>query len=114
MKFGFKSAITILCLGVCFAFTTTNDGLNATYGVSSNDPSAIELDLNSDFTFTYQDHSLKDDKVDVQGTYTLENNRVQLVSDQGRTDFHNNWKIVEDGQAAKSRKGLSFYTLRRK
>ncbi len=115
MKFNIKTALAIAFLGTCFAFTsTTNDGLDVTYGVSSSDPVAIELDLNSDFTFTYHDHSLKDNKVNVSGTYTLENNRVRLVADQGQPDFHDNWKIVEDGQAAKSRKGLTFYTLRKK
>ncbi|MEX1001425.1 MAG: hypothetical protein WDZ35_04855 [Crocinitomicaceae bacterium] len=110
-----KLTLTVLTISICFAFTSkNNDGLSVTYGVCKEDPFQIELKLNSDYTFTYQDFSIRSQKIKVQGTYQIKNNKVQLMTKDSQIEFHDKWKIVDDGTTAKSRKGLTFYTLRKK
>lgn len=115
MKSILKLSLALLTITICFAFASkNNDGINATFGVSPEDPSQIELQLNKDYTFHYQDFSSPSEKLEVQGTYQIENNKIQLLSKSEEVDFHDLWKIVDNGSAAKSRKGLTFYTLRKK
>lgn len=115
MKSIIKFSLALITITICFAFASTkNDGINATFGVSENDPSQIELQLNKDYTFRYQDFSIPSEKIEVKGTYLIENNKIQLISKSEEVGFHDQWKIVDNGAAAKSRKGLSFYTLRKK
>lgn len=115
MKSIIKFSLVLLTITICFAFASkNNDGINATFGVSAEDPSQIELKLNKDYTFFYQDFSIPSEKIEVQGTYQIEKNKIQLMSESEEVDFHDQWKIVENGEAAKSRKGLTFYTLRKK
>ncbi len=49
-----------------------------TYSVSVNDPSQIELTINSDQTFYYQDFSISDKKIIAKGKWTLKGNKVVL------------------------------------
>lgn len=115
MKSTTKFLFALLTITICYAFTTTkNDGLSATYGVSSKDPSQIELRLNNDYTFAYQDFSIPSQQIEVEGTYQMKNNKIQLMPKNEQVEFHDTWKIVDDGAVAKSRKGLAFYTLRKK
>lgn len=88
-------------------------GLEVTYGVSAYDPSAITLTLHEDFTFEYQDLSDREAEVRVQGSYTLKKNQVLLEATDKEISFHKTWKISEDGVVARSRKGLTFYTLQK-
>lgn len=113
MKSTTKLLLALLTLTFCYAFTTTkNDGLNATYGVSDGDPSQIELRLNEDYTFSYQDFSIPSQQIKVEGTYQMKNNKIQLIPKNEQVEFHHTWKILDDGAVAKSRKGLAFYTLK--
>lgn len=114
-----KSLITFFLAAVTFsifaAFTSPlTDGLNVTYGVSEDNQSQIELRLNKDFTFTYQDLSNSSMKIVVEGTYRIKDKKVLLSANNNEVKFHDKWKITNDGDAAKSRKGLAFYTLRKK
>lgn len=106
--------MTVLWFALSGFTNNTNIGLSATYGVCNDDPSHIELKLSDDYTFTYQDHSRKDLKLNINGTYTKRKNEILLTSSKGITHFHNRWKISKNGQKAKSRKGLSYYTLIKK
>ncbi len=109
-----RTLIALLALTLSFAFSNpANDGLDVVYGVSNSDPSQIKLTLKPDFTFEYQDFSVAENKINVHGTYLVKNNKVQLLSNKGEGKFHSNWRITEKGTAAKSRKGLTFYTLRK-
>ena len=104
-----------LLLTVGYGFTgKENTALEAVYGVANGDPSRIELSLRKDFTFTYQDYSEPLHGVNVQGTYTVKNTTVLLLSDDGQPEFHTKWKLSDSGMTASSRKGLTFYTLRKK
>ena len=115
MKTIIKLSLNVLIICICSAFTSIeNNGLNVTYGVSESNPAQIELKLNDDYTFTYQDLSISLQEIKVSGTYQIKNNTVHLISREENIKFHDKWKISKDNKTAKSRKGLLFYTLRLK
>ncbi len=95
---------------ISFAFANPNTALKATYGVSLNDPSQIKLQLNNDFSFTYQDYSNVDKPIDVEGTYKIDGKLIMLNS-TSNSSYHNKWKITNDGCRIQSRKGILFYSL---
>ena len=104
-----------LLLTAGYGFTDKgNTALEAVYGVAEGDPSRIELSLHKDFTFTYQDHSEPQRGVEVHGTYQVKNATVLLLPDDGQPKFHSKWKLSDGDMTASSRKGLTFYTLRKK
>ena len=115
-----KSSLpTLLVLSVLMLWSTAftlpeNVGLEATYGVSESNPAHIELQLHSDFSFTYQDLSNAENPTEVRGTYQLKNNKVVLAATDSEIRFHDHWKITDSGMAAKSRKGMTFYRLCKK
>lgn len=88
-----------------------SNGCIGTYGVSASDPSQIKLTINSDKTFNYQDFSIPDEKIVVNGNWTLKGKKVFLMNENSKVKFHNVWTILENGQVAKSHKGLTFYRL---
>ena len=103
------------CLITLQSFTTSFDSnLIGTYGVSKNDPSKIQLVLSENNTFTYQDFSNPNKKINVSGTWTIKRNHVVLTATNSETAFHNKWKIDSTGKVATSRKGLTFYSLAKK
>lgn len=79
------------------------------YGVSKDDPSQIELVINSDHSFTYKDYSNPSKPINVKGNWSDKENSVVLEATDARSAFHKKWKI--SGNVAKSRKGLTFYRL---
>lgn len=109
-----KIFLAILFLTLTVAFTVKpNSGFIGIYGVSENDPSQIKLTVNSDNTFSFQDFSNPDAKIDVNGKWELKKNTIWLISDSSNTSFHNKWRFTKSGQVAKSRKGMTFYSLLR-
>lgn len=97
---------------VLYSFTNKHtNGFIGTYGVSDSDPSEIKLTINPDHTFYYQDFSNSTNKIKMNGTWTLKKKKLILNSTTSGTKFHNVWTIDENGQVAKSRKGLTFYRL---
>ena len=84
-----------------------------TYGVCESDPSHIELKLNANHTFHYRDLSNPKSGIQVSGTWMQIGNKVVLQSPSSGKGFHRVWRFTEQGQTAKSRKGLCFYTLKR-
>jgi hypothetical protein len=86
-------------------------GFIGTYGVSTNDPSHIELTLNTNHTFSYQDFSVPSKKINVTGSWELKGKYVILENAGHKVSFHNRWKFDENGIVAKSRKGFTFYAL---
>ena len=107
-----KTLVGLAGVILLLAFTDKNPQVFiGTYGVSAKDPSQISLTLNSDKTFYYQDFSNPAQKIAVNGNWTLRGKNLVLASSKGDTNFHNVWTFVENGQIAKSRKGLSFYRL---
>ncbi len=102
--------MTIILLS---SFTTKNaNDFIGTYGVSASDPAQITLTIHADHTFSYQDFSTPDQKITVKGNWTLKGQKVILQdTNSADTKFYNVWSFVENGQVAKSRRGLSFYRL---
>jgi hypothetical protein len=107
-----KILVTVMTIIVMSSFTNKNPGdFFGTYGVSASDPAHIILTMNADHTFYYQDYSAPGKKIDVKGNWTMRGQRVILQNDHSGVKFHDVWSFDENGQVAKSRKGLSFYRL---
>ncbi|MFY0643646.1 MAG: hypothetical protein JXR19_04200 [Bacteroidia bacterium] len=112
-----KTIRTTLSIGVLlalFSFTFVSipiDKVVGVYGVSDADPSHLELNIKQDYTFSYKDFSDPERAIDVKGTWVLKHRTVILSADNNQYPFHYKWKIVKDGLAAKSRKGMAFYRL---
>ena len=101
--------MTIIALS---SFTNNNPGeFIGTFGASSSDLAQIKLTINADHTFTYQDFSSPENKIDVKGNWTLKGQKVILQDNSTDVKFHDEWSFDDNGQVAKSRKGLSFYRL---
>lgn len=115
MKNLIKVSFLVVLITVSYAFTEKSDSeFIGVYGVSADDPSQIQLVLNDDHSFTYQDFSNPDHKIDVDGKWELKNDKIILSGSDINLRFHSKWKISDDGQVAKSRMGMSFYSLVRK
>lgn len=84
-----------------------------TYGVSTSDPSHIQLTIHADHTFLYQDFSIPTNKIRVEGQWSERGGKIVLASSAKASTYHSVWSFDEKGQIAKSRKGLSFYRLQR-
>lgn len=111
-----KKVITILASLVIIVFMSSfvaEDSANYTgqYNGSESDPAQIKLIINADNTFYYQDYSLLENKLIVTGTWSLDGKKVVLKSENATQEFHQVWKFEDDGNVAKSRKGLSYFRL---
>lgn len=107
-----KKQIKLLAVLVTFSlmsFTKSTDFIIGTYGVSNSDQ--IKLTLNSDHTFKYQDLTNQDNKIIVSGNWTFKGKKLVLVNNESKHKFHDTWTFINEGQVAKSRKGLTFYRL---
>lgn len=82
-----------------------------TYGVSDLDPSDIQLTIQGDHTFYYQDFSNPDRKIVRSGTWSMKGKHVVLKDKAKTKNFHHVWKFRNDGRVAQSRKGITFYRL---
>ena len=112
MKKILKIAVVMAVVIISQSFTTDMASkIHGTYGVSSKDHSRIKLVINEDHTFSYQDFSDQNNKIDTQGTWENKNQYVQLKSNKPNVKFHDKWKVSNNGAKAKSRKGLTYYTL---
>ena len=93
------------------SFSTERPGtIVGTYGVPDADPSAIRLSIRADHTFSYQDLSNRENSRTVSGTWTSKGRKVVLQASTP-AKFHRVWFITDEGQAARSRKGLCYYRL---
>ena len=107
-----KILTALMTIIVLSSFTNKNPGeFIGTYSVSETDPAQITLTIHADHTFTYQDYSASENKIDAKGHWTLKGQKVILQDNSTDVKFHDEWSFDEKGQVAKSRKGLSFYRL---
>ena len=110
-----KSFINSLAVTIVFittvSFTNATYDFIGTYGVYENDPSNIKLTIDENHTYSYQDFSDPKNKINITGNWELKGNTVELKTNNIQYTFHNKWKFSKNGQIAKSRKGLTYYTL---
>ena len=111
MKQLIKITLVVIVLATLSFTKAPGDHLTGTYGVSKNDPSCIALSLKEDHTFTYRDLSEPVKPIHVSGNWEVKGKYVVLKNTGPACSFHHKWKISEDGVVAKSRKGMTFYTL---
>lgn len=103
---------TIFLLSSFTQKNTTN--FIGTYSVSESDPSQIKLTINADHTFYYQDFSISDKKIMINGIWKLKGKKVILVDNNSDKKFHDTWIFDSNGKVAKSHKGFTFYRLIKK
>ena len=113
-----KTLQTLWILSLALILSSFSDkqevNVIGTYGVSDNDPTQIELILNVDSNFSYQDFSNSSKPINVRGNWELQNGQVILKDYNSELSFHSKWKISKDGKMIKSRKRMTFYTLAKK
>ena len=80
-------------------------GIDASYGDEK-----VQLVLEDDFSFHYRD-LCSSQKIDVSGTYEIDGNKVHLSATDEAALFHDSWKLTNNQQVAKSRKGMLFMRL---
>jgi hypothetical protein len=109
-----KSLTILATIFVLSSFKTTEEAhFIGTYTVAANDPSQIQLRIEADHTYYFQDFSVADAKIVAKGNWRVKGNKVVLTKSDARQQFHTVWSFDEAGNVAKSRKGLSFYRLRK-
>ena len=107
-----KSFAMIAVLATIMSFTNeTNFNFIGTFGVTANDPAHITLTLNEDYTFKYQDFSNPKKKIDIQGNWEWNGKVLTFKNYTSKYPVHAKWRFTKNGQTAKSRKGMTFYTL---
>jgi hypothetical protein len=112
MKKTIKNLTVLVAILLMSSFTDKNPNtFIGTYGVCASDPAQIKLVINPDHTYYYQDFSVPDKKIVMNGNWTLKGKKVILENNHSEIRFHNVWTFVENGQVAKSRKGFTFYRL---
>ena len=84
---------------------------HGTFGVSLSDHSQIQLIIQPDHSFYFQDYSDAKNKIMVTGCWKINHKKVVLIASNSTIKFHNIWTFESNGQIAKSRKGLCFYRL---
>ena len=93
------------------SFSVKENLIFGTYGITNTDPSGIELVINENHTFTFKDFSNPKNKINTTGTWAIKKEFIVLKSSDSNQKFHTKWKITNKGSKAKSRKGMTFYTL---
>ncbi len=108
----FKAIILSAVLFSSLAFKNAEQpDFIGTYGISKNHPVKFELKINADKTFTYQDYSNPNKKIDARGTWELKENKIYLQDQTSTFPYCAKWKIEKDGMAVRTRKGLEFIRL---
>ena len=108
----FQLVFVLMTAILLSSFTNSNtSGFIGTYGVTSVNSSKVNLTINSDNTFYFQDFSDSENKIIAQGTWTLKGKKVVLEDLNSESKFHDVWTFDETGNVAHSRKGLCFYRL---
>lgn len=111
MKKSIKVLALISVVMIMSSFVKNTDQFIGTYSVAAADLSQIKLTINADHTFYYQDLSVANKKIVVNGNWITKGNKIILKNNDLEKDFHHVWTFDKNGQVAKSRKGLTFYRL---
>ena len=115
MKRIIQTPLIIIIFLILSSFTRVTElDCVGTYGVSENDPARIELTLNKNKIFAYQDLSNPAKQINVTGNWEVNKKKILLKNYDSEFFFHTKWKIAEDGMVAKSRNGMTFYRLIKK
>lgn len=102
----FKAVSFFVTAFVLFSFLITENQIIGTYGVSD-----IQLTIYSNNTFLFKDFTNSVKKFEKKGTWKMKGKKMILKSNSEKDKFHNIWTFHQNGQVAKSHKGLTFYRL---
>lgn len=101
-----------ICLFAVMSFNSVSEKtVIGMYGVHESDPAKIQLMINADHTFTYQDYSDMSKIIIVSGRWEQQEEFVVLKDYVSTYKFHDVWKISPDGKVARSKMGMLIYTL---
>jgi hypothetical protein len=106
----FSILLFVFTLNVAFTYKA-NPSCIGVYGVSEEDSSQIQLTLNADNTFKYQDFYDSKHKISTSGNWVQKGNKIILKSSELQLKFHHVWTLSDNGNQVKSRKGLFYYNL---
>lgn len=109
-----KRPTSLFCLGallILMSFSNNPEStVVGTYGNPYDGVAGMQLTLNEDHTFVYLNKN--DDKdVRIEGTWTMKGENVVLESTSEKVKFPKVWSFENEGKAAKTRQGLTFYRL---
>lgn len=94
---------------VVSATINTSPAIN--YGTFGGDgTTAPKIELKADHTFHYVDNTKKNQPIDISGTWTSGDGKVQLQDVKERRVMKE-FNIEREGKCLKARKGMAFYTL---
>ncbi|MCB9226176.1 MAG: hypothetical protein H6578_03240 [Chitinophagales bacterium] len=82
--------------------------ISGIYGVLNSMNNSIILNVNEDFTFTFEDIK---SKVKITGDWKVKRNRTVFNYSLDNKNIKNQWTFSTDGQIVKFRIGFSFYRL---
>lgn len=112
MKKLFFIPLIALCTFAVMSFNSVSEKtVIGMYGVSDTDPAKIQLIIGADHTFTYQDYSDMSKIIMVTGRWEQKEEFVVLKDYVSTYKFHDVWKISADGKVARSKMGITIYTL---
>lgn len=80
-------------------------------GIAVRTNQKVELTLNPDQSFYYLNASDPSQKVEVNGNWSMNGNKVVLQGNAIESNFHRVWKLEKDQPCITSRKGLYFIRL---
>jgi hypothetical protein len=114
LKISFVVALIIVCSS--FKEKPSIEFLSGTYGTcncgeESNTENKYALKLNDDQTFTYNDVNNLGEIEEVKGTWTKDNNKINLITLNKDLSIPDKWEVDKNGKCIKGRKGLSFVRL---
>lgn len=101
------------CLLAIMSFMPVHRNVIGIYTVPATDPSKIELKLNGDHTFMYQDLSNAEKPIAISGRWYQQGEYVLLKDYVCTYKLHYKWRITADGQYAKAKMGATFYSLKK-
>lgn len=112
MKKFFQVLSLALCLVAVMSFKSVSErDMIGIYGGIKDDPGKIQLQINADHTFTYQDHSNPNQIVVITGRWEKQEEFIVLKDYVATYKLHDIWKVSADGKVARSKMGITIHTL---
>lgn len=116
MKSLFSLSLVAIIISLS-SFTSISDNKNTTFekfgtylGGGTIETSPIQLQLNSDHTYSYMDITNSDKQVQLSGKWEQDGKQIKLTGHED-IKFHSTWKIDSECACLKSKKGITFYRL---
>lgn len=94
--------------------SVTEKDMVGMYTIAAGSYSKIELKINADHTFSYQDYTDMNNIVIVSGRWEKQEEFIVLKDYVTTHKFNDIWKVSADGKTARSKAGIIIYTLEKR